>query len=131
MQTSQRHPSQQASTSQPTTSEPGEKRLTMYDLPSEFAGESGLPDEYHDLQPELLSSTLQLTQYTAQERFTGTDMCLYYDEDHPLWHKRPDWFLAVGVPRLYNGSDLRLSYVVKDEGVAPSVIVELLQNNRI
>ena len=49
-----------------------------------------------------------------------------YDAEHPLWHKRPDWFLAVGVPRLYKGSDLRLSYVVKDEGTAPSVIVELL-----
>lgn len=98
----------------------------MYDLPSEFPGEPGLPDEYHDLQPEFLSATLQLTSHGVQARFTGTDMCLYYDEAHPLWHKRPDWFLAVGVPRLYGGSDLRLSYVVKDEGVAPSVIVELL-----
>ncbi|NJR69866.1 MAG: hypothetical protein HC771_15325 [Synechococcales cyanobacterium CRU_2_2] len=49
----------------------------MYDLPSEFPGAPGLPDEYHDLQPELLSATLALTAYGAQERFTGTDMCLY------------------------------------------------------
>ena len=126
MQSSQRQSSQQFLTSQTIQAEPVAKRLTMYDLPSEFAGEPGLPDEYHDLQPELLSATLRLTQYTAQERFTGTDMCLYYDENHPLWHKHPDWFLVVGVPRLYGGSDLRLSYVVKDEGVVPSVIVELL-----
>lgn len=102
------------------------RHLTMYDLPSEFPGERGLPDEYHDLQPEFLSATLQLRDYGAQMRFTGTDMCLYYDAEHPLWHKRPDWFLAVGVPRLYGESDLRLSYVVKDEGKAPTVIVELL-----
>jgi Uma2 family endonuclease len=97
----------------------------MFDLPSEFPKEPGLPDEYHDLQP-LLSATLKLTQYSRQDRFTGTDLNLYYDEDHPLWHKRPDWFLAVNVPRQYPNAGLRLSYVVWDEGVVPSVIVELL-----
>jgi hypothetical protein len=34
--------------------------LTMYDLPSEDPEESGLPDELHDLQPQLLSATLRL-----------------------------------------------------------------------
>jgi hypothetical protein len=29
-----------------------------------------------------------------------------------LWHKRPDWFAVVGVPRLYEERDLRLSYVL-------------------
>lgn len=98
----------------------------MYDLPSQFPGERGLPDEYHDLQPEFLSATLQLTNFGAQQRFTGTDMCLYYDETHPLWHKRPDWFLALGVPRLYGETDLRLSYTTWAEGVSPSVIIELI-----
>ncbi len=105
---------------------PASNPLTMYDLPSEFPGAPGLPDEYHDLQPEFLSATLQLTAYSQKERFTGTDMCLYYDPSHPLWHKRPDWFLALGVPRLYNDDDLRLSYVVEDEGIVPSIIIELL-----
>jgi Uma2 family endonuclease len=27
----------------------------MYDLPSEFPEEPGLPDVFHDLQPQLLS----------------------------------------------------------------------------
>lgn len=98
----------------------------MYNLPSRFPGEPGLPDIYHDLQPELLSATLRLTRYGAQDRLVAADLCLYYDAAHPLWHKRPDWFLAVGVPYLYNGEDLRLSYVVPDEKVSPSVIVELL-----
>ena len=30
---------------------PRETLPTMYDLPSEFPEEPGLPDEYHDLQP--------------------------------------------------------------------------------
>ena len=38
------------------------------------------------------------------------------DVQHPLWHKRPDWFLALNAPRLYDGQDLRRSYVVWQEG---------------
>jgi Uma2 family endonuclease len=99
---------------------------TMYDLPSEDPEESGLPDEFHDLQPQLLSATLRLTDVDSNRIFTGTDLNLYYDSDHPLWHKRPDWFVAIGVPRLYAERDLRLSYVVWDEGVNPFIVVELL-----
>jgi Uma2 family endonuclease len=97
----------------------------MYDLPSEDPEEPGLPDEFHDLQPELLSATLHLPDY-ADNYFTGTDLNLYYDVRHPLWHKRPDWFLSVGVPRLYESTDLRLSYVVWQEGINPFVVIELL-----
>ena len=43
---------------------PRETLPTMYDLPSEFPEEPGLPDEYHDLQPQLLSRTLTLAQYS-------------------------------------------------------------------
>lgn len=100
--------------------------LTMYDLPSEDPEEPGLPDEYHDLQPDFLSSALWLRQYDPKQRFTGTDLNLYYDQNHPQWYKRPDWFLAVGVTRLYDGHDLRLSYVVWDEQVSPAVVVESL-----
>jgi len=110
----------------------GEVRLrradlpTMYDLPSEDPEEPGLPDEYHDLQPQLLSRTLHLTQYARQDWFAGSDLNLYYDESHQQWYKRPDWFLAVGVPRLYDGEDLRRSYVVWQEGKSPDVVVEFL-----
>jgi Uma2 family endonuclease len=100
--------------------------LTMYDLPSEFPQEPGLPDVYHDLQPHLLSETLILRDYSLQERFSAADINLYYDQAHPLWHKRPDWMLAVGVPHEYAQVDMRLSYVVWDEGKAPTIIVELL-----
>jgi Uma2 family endonuclease len=103
---------------------------TMYDLPSEDPRESGLPDEFHDLQPQLLSRTLRLSGYSSDRCFAGSDMNLYYNTDHPLWHKRPDWFLVVDVPRLYAGYDLRNSFVVWDEGKAPSIIVELLSPGR-
>jgi Uma2 family endonuclease len=98
----------------------------MYDLPSETLEDSGLPDEFHDLQPQLLSATLRLHHYSKSEFFTGTDLNLYYDVRHPQWYKRPDWFLALGVQRLYEGTDLRSSYVLWQEGVAPFVVVELL-----
>lgn len=99
---------------------------TMYDLPSENPEEPGLPDEFHDHQPELLSITLKLVDYSADNYFTGKDLNLYYDVRHPNWYKRPDWFLSVGVPRLYENKDMRLSYVVWQEGVNPFVVVELL-----
>ncbi len=99
---------------------------TMYDLPSEDSEEPGLPDEFHDFQPELLSATLRLTNVKGDRIFTGTDLNLYYDVKNPLWHKRPDWFAVIGVPRFYDERELRLSYVVWDEGVNPSIVVELL-----
>ncbi|MBF2050920.1 MAG: Uma2 family endonuclease [Leptolyngbya sp. IPPAS B-1204] len=105
---------------------PRETLPTMYDLPSEDPEEPGLPDVFHDLQPQLLSATLCLRHYASDQIFTGTDLNLYYDVRHPLWHKRPDWFLVLGVPRLYDQMDLRASYVVWQEGVNPFVVVELL-----
>lgn len=105
---------------------PREILPTMYDLPSEDPEEPGLPDEFHDLQPQLLSRTLQLTQYSRSNCFTASDLNLYYDINHPLWHKRPDWFLAVGVSRLYDGKDLRRSYVIWQEGQPPEIVVEFL-----
>ena len=105
---------------------PREILPTMYDLPSENPEESGLPDEFHDHQPELLSVTLTLAGYSIDNFFTGKDLNLYYDVRHPNWYKRPDWFLSVGVPRLYENKDMRLSYVVWQEGISPFVVVELL-----
>ncbi|HIK31857.1 MAG TPA: Uma2 family endonuclease [Oscillatoriales cyanobacterium M59_W2019_021] len=98
----------------------------MYDLPSEDPEEPGLPDEFHDLQPQLLSRTLQLLNHSRNNCFTASDLNLYYDVSHPFWYKRPDWFLVLRVPRLYEGKDLRRSYVVWQEGQNPYVVVEFL-----
>ncbi len=105
---------------------PRETLPTMYDLPSEDPEEPGLPDEFHLLQPELLRQTFQPPAYEAADFFTASDLNLYYDLYHPQWYKRPDWFGVLGVSRLYDQQDLRLSYVIWQEGVAPLVVVELL-----
>jgi Uma2 family endonuclease len=114
---------------------------TMYDLPSENPEEMGLPsangvsleapssdcparDEFHDFQPDLLRETC-LPQ-NIDEYFVGVDLNLYYDVKHPQWYKRPDWFLVLGVPASQTQQDLRLSYVLWQEGEAPFLMVELL-----
>ncbi len=97
---------------------------TMYDLPSEDPEEMGLPDEFHDFQPDLLRETC--LPPSLDEYFVGVDLNLYYDPKHPSWYKRPDWFLVLGVPASTSQQDLRLSYVLWQEGVAPFLMVELL-----
>ena len=104
---------------------PRETLPTMYDLPSEDPEEPGVP-EFHLVQGWLLRYTFWVPNYSAERVFVARNMRLYYDVNHPLWHKRPDWFGVVGVPRLYNGTDMRLSYVVWQEGVNPYIVVELL-----
>jgi Uma2 family endonuclease len=100
---------------------------TMHDLPSEDLEEPGLPDDYHDIQPQLLSRTLKLSGYGEQEIYTASDLNLYYDLSHPLWYKRPDWFLVVGVPLLHSdGEGDRDSYVIWQEKVSPAIVVEFL-----
>ena len=105
---------------------PWENLPTMYDLPSENPEEKGLPDEFHFLQPLLLYLTFQPLNWSPELIFSAVDMNLYYDLQHPLWYKRPDWFGVVGGSRLYRGQDLRLSYVTWQEPANPFVVVELL-----
>ncbi len=99
---------------------------TMYDLPSENPEEPGVPDQFHDFQADLLSESYHLNDYSAEQILTAADLNLYFDSKNPQWYKRPDWYAVVGVPNLYHGQDLRSSYVVWDEGVAPFIVVELL-----
>jgi len=99
---------------------------TMYDLPSELVGETGLPDEFHRLQSGLLEETCKPSNYPVDEVFTAGDLNLYYDVRHPQWYKRPDWFLVLDVPRFTQQQELRLSYVIWQEGVTPLLAVELL-----
>ncbi|MBW4603096.1 MAG: Uma2 family endonuclease [Calothrix sp. FI2-JRJ7] len=99
---------------------------TMYDLPSENSEEPGLPDDFHFLQPLLLYLTFQPTNWNSDLVYSAADLNLYYDITHPQWYKRPDWFGVVGVGKLYQGQDLRLSYVTWQEKVDPFVVVELL-----
>jgi Uma2 family endonuclease len=98
----------------------------MYDLKSEDPEELGLPDEYHGYQPLLLRHTFKPSNCDLEEIFIGADINLYYDLHHLNWYKRPDWFAVIGVSRLYEGRELRNSYVMWQELVSPFVVVELL-----
>lgn len=110
----QNHPTKSASANLPT----------MYDLPSEDPEEMGLPDEFHDFQPKLLRETCQPPN--CPDFFIGADLNLYYDVEHTSWYKRPDWFLVIGAPASQSESDMRWSYVMWQEGIAPFLVVELL-----
>lgn len=85
-----------------------------------------MPDQYHGHQPQILEETFQPSKFDPDEVVIAADLNLYYDVRHPNWHKRPDWFAAVGVSRLYEGRELRLSYVIWQEEANPFVVVELL-----
>ena len=97
----------------------------MYDLPSENPEEPGLPDEFHDFQPDLLKKTCQSPHYLREDYFVASDLNLYYDRENPRWYKRPDWFLVLGARRSTNQQELRLSYVIWEEEVNPFLVVEL------
>jgi Uma2 family endonuclease len=97
----------------------------MYDLPSENHEEPGV-DQFHSFQSELLWLTFLPANYQSDRVFSACDLNLYYDVHHQNWYKRPDWFGAVGVPKLYDDEDLRLSYVIWQEGISPHIVVELL-----
>ena len=99
---------------------------TMYDLPSESLEEPGLPDRFHQLQPDLLSKTCQPPDYPQQNYLMAQELNLYYDIKHTNWYKRPDWFLVLGVELERRQEDLRLSYVTWQEEVNPFLVVELL-----
>ena len=105
---------------------PLETMPTMDDLPSELVGESGLPDEFHCIQADLLSETCQPVSYLPEEILLASDLNLYYDPRHTQWYKRPDWYMVLGVSRASQQQDLRLSYLIWQEGVTPFLIVELL-----
>ncbi|MEL7050784.1 MAG: Uma2 family endonuclease [Cyanobacteria bacterium J06588_5] len=98
---------------------------TMYDLPSEDPEEPGLPDEFHDYQPALLSETFRLQGYANDELFSAADLNLYYDPDHN-WYKRPDWFGVLGTPMGCRNDEMRRSYVTWQEELSPFVAVELI-----
>lgn len=98
---------------------------TMYELPSEDPEEPGLPDEFHDYQPALLSETFKLKNYVSEELFSAADLNLYYDE-HNNWYKRPDWFGVIGHPSGCDANELRASYVIWQEEIRPFIVVELI-----
>jgi Uma2 family endonuclease len=87
----------------------------MYDLPSEDPEEPSLPDEFHYYQPQLLRETFCPPHYPLEQICVAMDLNLYYNSQYPTWYKRPDWFAVLGVPKFYQGHELRYSYVIWQE----------------
>jgi Uma2 family endonuclease len=111
------------------SSEPKKPLPTMYDLPSENPAEPGLPDIFHIHQPQLLRETFRPPNYARENIFEASDLNLYYDHTPEKWYKRPDWFAVLGVPFLYEKRDMRYSYVIWQEEIAPFIVVELFSKN--
>ncbi|MBC6424698.1 MAG: Uma2 family endonuclease [Hormoscilla sp. SP5CHS1] len=99
---------------------------TMYNLPSENPEEPGLPDEFHAFQPILLLLIFHPLNWDPEMVYSVFNHYIYYDANHPLWYKRPDWYGVVGVPRRYQGRDMRSSYAMWQEKISPLIVVELL-----
>lgn len=114
-----------------TWSEPGEPLPaketlpTMYDLPDEEVGQPGMPDEFHLWQPRLLDETFRPAGYGEAERLTASDLNLYYDVRRTKLYVRPDWYAVVGIPA-ESPREMKLSYVIWQEGIVPFLVVELL-----
>ncbi|MFQ3638517.1 MAG: Uma2 family endonuclease [Chloracidobacterium sp.] len=99
---------------------------TMDDLPSEFPGEEGLPNEFHALFAMLLMETFCPTTFPPDRVFSVLDMYLYFPYQGKTRGFRPDWFGVVDVPALYEGYRPRQSYVTAVEGKPPLIIAEAL-----
>jgi hypothetical protein len=77
-------------------------------------------NELQELIPTLLKSILQILWV---DRFFGIDMGVYYHPEQPPIV--PDGFLSLGVERFYD-EELRPSYVLWEEQVVPSFVLEVV-----
>ncbi len=104
----------------------GEMLPTMYDLPSENPEEPGVPDQFHILQPQLLTETFVPPDYPPGRILAASDLNIYYDRYNPFNYKRPDWYAVPDLPYLRKGTDLRLSYVIWEDKSVPYIVAELI-----
>ena len=80
-------------------------------------------NELQDLIPGLLKAILAIVWTARWDWFFGVDMGIYYDPDEPAIV--PDGFLSLGVQRFID-EDLRLSYVLWEENVVPTLVLEVV-----
>jgi Putative restriction endonuclease len=79
--------------------------------------------ELQELIPGLLKSILLILWAQRMDWLFGIDMAVYFDPDLPPIV--PDGFLSLGVERFYD-EELRPSYVLWDELVVPSIVLEVV-----
>ncbi|EAZ91181.1 Uma2 family endonuclease [Crocosphaera chwakensis] len=97
------------------------------DLPD--SDDTPVDNELQDLIPHILKDILALIWEDRMNWYFGVDMGIYYDPENPTDVIVPDGFLSVGVPRIID-SDLRLSYVLWDELVIPTMVLEVVSQTR-
>jgi Uma2 family endonuclease len=85
--------------------------------------ETPVDNELQELIPALLKSILLMIWEARQDWFFGIDMGIYFTPELPPIV--PDAFLSLGVERCYD-EELRPSYVLWDEQVVPSFVLEVV-----
>lgn len=88
--------------------------------------ETPVDNELQELIPGLLKAILLIIWAERMDWFFGIDMGIYYDPDQPAIV--PDAFLSLGVERFYD-EELRPSYVLWDENVIPTLVLEVVSQN--
>ncbi|MDJ0658034.1 MAG: Uma2 family endonuclease [Crocosphaera sp.] len=97
------------------------------DLPD--CDDTPVDNEIHILVPQVLQIILATLWADRMDWYFGINMGIYYDPENPTDVIVPDGFLSVGVPRIID-SDLRLSYVLWDELVIPTMVLEVVSQTR-
>ncbi|ALF54074.1 hypothetical protein ACX27_16465 [Nostoc piscinale CENA21] len=108
--------------------------MLEYNLPRYLPSAEELPDsdetpvdnELQELIPGLLKAMLLILWSERMDWFFGVDMGIYYHPDEPPIV--PDGFLSLGVERFYD-EELRPSYVLWDENVLPTLVLEVVSPN--
>jgi Uma2 family endonuclease len=95
------------------------------DLPD--SDDTPVDNQLQHLIPGLLEVILSLIWPERMDWFFGVDMGVYYDPDEPAIV--PDGFLSIGVPRIID-TDLRLSYLLWEEGKVPTLVLEVVSHQR-
>ncbi|MDJ0602060.1 MAG: Uma2 family endonuclease [Crocosphaera sp.] len=97
------------------------------DLPD--SDDTPVDNELHILIPQVLQIILATLWSDRTDWYFGINMGIYYNPEKPTDVIVPDGFLSIGVPRIID-SDLRLSYVLWDEQVIPTMILEVVSQTR-
>lgn len=95
------------------------------DLPD--SDDTPVDNELQDLIPGLLKLILAAIWADRMDWFFGVDMGIYHHPDQPAIV--PDGFLSIGVPRILD-EDLRLSYVLWEEQVTPTLVLAVVSHKR-
>ncbi|GBF81444.1 Uma2 family endonuclease [Aphanothece sacrum] len=97
------------------------------DLPD--SDDTPVDNQLQVLVPQILQVILAMLWSERQDWYFGINMGIYYNPKQPTDVIVPDGFLSIGVPRIID-SDLRLSYVLWDEQVIPTMVLEVVSQTR-